>query len=245
VTAVVRRHREQNSGSKSGKDQLSSQLIARTGVRGVRKQYDGSLTGAGRDAGSWGLSGMAREHSSDRLEPAALLVAGSEQLVTKTAASGATRDLPQIEGLECRQVAPGVIRAAISPGAVATAEEAAQRLLRLRGRLDRLSVASAIEWAAESSAANRGSEAAGMDPTAGGSNVSLSTGTAPSRSSRGPDQRSEQASLDDDHSREVLRQASDEDLAHEMLRRARNRGIGTAEPRSDATAATQAESTAA
>ena len=94
---------------------------------------------------------MAGDRRDDRLKlepgdvaPAALLVAGSEQLIIKVAAP--TQELLQIEGLSYQQVAPGVIRAAVALGAAVDAGEAGRRLLSLRGRLDRQSVASAIEW---------------------------------------------------------------------------------------------------
>jgi hypothetical protein len=192
---------------------------------------------------------MAREHRIDRLGPAALLVASSEQLVIKTAAACTTQDVPQIEDLECRQVAPGVIRAAISPGAGTGAEVAAQRLLSLRGRLDIQGVASAIEWAAESTTTtNHWSESAGIALAVAGTSASPSGGAARMRSSRGSEQGSEHGALagvsDDDLCREVIRRASDEDLAHELLRRARSKGIGPVDPQSDGTTATTSGFTA-
>ena len=174
---------------------------------------------------------MAGDRRDDRLKlepgdvaPAALLVAGSEQLIIKVAAP--TQELLQIEGLSYQQVAPGVIRAAVALGAAVDAGEAGRRLLSLRGRLDRQSVASAIEWPRGSTGATRTSESATADssPVDGGGNICTGDTAALLRS--GSEQCSPATVLDKDVSREVLRRASDEDLASELLRRATSRGIG-------------------
>ena len=177
---------------------------------------------------------MAGDGRNERLKlepgdvaPAALLVAGSEQLIIKVAA---TQELPRIEGLSYQQVAPGIIRAAVMSGAAVDPGEAARRLLSLRGRLDRQSVASAIEWPRGSTGATRMSESAIADssPVDGGGNICTSDTAASLRPVS--EQGSPATALGKDLSREVLRRASDEDLASELLRRATSRGIGTPDP---------------
>ena len=176
----------------------------------------------------------------------ALLVASTEQQVTDAAAACAL--FPQIEGLECRPVAPGVIRAAVTAG---TAEETAARLRDLRRRLDAQTVASAMEWSASASSdgGGGGNETAATSPvgaTAGGtltngaatSETAAVSATATRAAAAGVRAETLAVVSDEDVTRELLRRAtpaaqmqllaetSDEDLAREMLRRATSRGIG-------------------
>lgn len=151
--------------------------------------------------------------------PAALLVAGSEQLLAKTAAVSAT--LPQLEGLEYQQVAPGVVRATIAVDAACDPDEASERLRSLRRRLDAQSVASAIEWSAraedEVDSGRRESTGPAQSPAVGGSaRLSGSAATLDSETGAGL----LAANPGNERSRELLRQFSDAELAGEMLRRA-------------------------
>jgi GTPase SAR1 family protein len=78
---------------------------------------------------------------------AALLVAGTERLVLDSAAACSV--LPCIDGVDCREVAPGVVRVS-----AVDKQAAADKLSQLRGRLDAKSVASAVEWAAAATVAS-------------------------------------------------------------------------------------------
>ena len=91
--------------------------------------------------GSWREELVARVQAAEagELVAVALLVGGTERLVVD--AAEACGVLPRIDGVECQEVAPGVIRATVAPK-----HAAAGALSQLRDRLDAKSVASAVEW---------------------------------------------------------------------------------------------------
>ena len=155
-----------------------------------------------------------------RVSIAALLVAATEQLVADAAAACA--QLPQIEGLEYQEVAPGVIRAAVSSSsstAGATTDQqvaaGAFALDDLRKRLDAKSIATAVEWTAPTPRPN-----GSLGP---GGRVSDSEVLRP------PEFRLSGAVRASSAPAVVLAEVSDEELAREMLRRATSRGLGRAE----------------
>ena len=96
--------------------------------------------------GTWRneLAARVAANQAGEVAIAALLVAATESLVRDAAAACSV--LPQIDAVECREVAPGVVRVTVNHKRRAAVDALGQ----LRGRLDAKSVASAVEWVATS-----------------------------------------------------------------------------------------------